>query len=29
LTDYFGAGKEKDSDELASWFGESMGIDVF
>jgi len=29
LTDYFGAGKEKDSDELASWFGKPIGTEVF
>jgi ribonuclease H2 subunit A len=29
LTDYFGAGKEKDVDELGSWFGKPVGVDVF
>jgi ribonuclease H2 subunit A len=29
LTDYFSAGKEKDTDELGSWFGKPVGVDVF
>ncbi|KAE9372223.1 hypothetical protein N431DRAFT_439336 [Stipitochalara longipes BDJ] len=29
LTDYFSAGKENDADELGSWFGKPVGIDVF
>ena len=29
LTDYFGADKEKGTDELASWFGSTAGINVF
>lgn len=29
LTDYFSAGKEKDTDELGSWFGSSVSAEVF
>jgi ribonuclease H2 subunit A len=29
LTDYFSTGKEKDADELGSWFGKPVGVDVF
>jgi ribonuclease H2 subunit A len=29
LTDYFSAGKEKGVDELGSWFGKPVSVDVF
>ncbi|KAF4636534.1 hypothetical protein G7Y89_g1551 [Cudoniella acicularis] len=29
LTDYFSAEKEKDIDELGSWFGHSVGTEIF
>ena len=29
LTDYFSADKEKDTDELGSWFGSAVGTEVF
>jgi ribonuclease H2 subunit A len=29
LTDYFSADKEKDTDELASWFGSAVSTEVF
>lgn len=29
LTDYFSAGKERDADELGSWFGKFVSVDVF
>jgi ribonuclease H2 subunit A len=29
LTDFFSADKEQDSDELGSWFGRSVGTEVF
>jgi len=29
LTDYFSAGKEKDTDELGTWFGSSVSAEVF
>jgi len=29
LTDFFSAELEKDADELGTWFGRPVGVDVF